>query len=46
MTEYSDANGVPFTEADIERWAATAESGRGHEGRYLGPSVPGRLSRA
>ena len=42
MSKHTDVNGVPFTEADIERWAAEAESGHGYTGRHLGPSVPGR----
>ena len=42
MGEYSDVNGVPFTEGDIERWAAEAESEAGYTGKHLGPSVPGR----
>ncbi|WP_229116932.1 ribbon-helix-helix domain-containing protein [Actinomyces bovis] len=35
-------NGVPFTDADIEQWAAEAESEAGYTGKHLGPSVPGR----
>lgn len=42
MNEYSDVNGVPFTDEDIERWAAETESGQGYTGKHLGPSVPGR----
>jgi predicted transcriptional regulator len=42
MTTYKDVSGVPFNDADIERWAAEAESGRGYVGAHLGPSVPGR----
>lgn len=35
-------NGAPFTDEDIERWAAEAESEQGYAGKHLGPSVPGR----
>jgi hypothetical protein len=42
MSKYSDVNGVPFTDEDIERWAAEAESEKGYVGKHLGPSVPGR----
>lgn len=42
MREYHDVNGVPFTDDDIERWGAEAESGQGYAGEHLGPSVPGR----
>ena len=42
MGKYSDVNGVPFTDEDIERWAAEAESETGYAGKHLGPSVPGR----
>ncbi|WP_349829065.1 CopG family transcriptional regulator [Brevibacterium litoralis] len=27
MSTYTDANGVPFTDADVERWADEAEAG-------------------
>lgn len=40
MGEYSDVNGVPFTDEDIERWAAEAESEAGYEGKHLGPRFP------
>lgn len=42
MSEYTDVNGTPFTDEDIERWAAEAESERGYAGKHLTPSVPGR----
>ena len=42
MGEYSDVNGVPFTDTDIERWATQAESEAGYDGKHLGPSTPGR----
>jgi hypothetical protein len=42
MNEYTDVNGAVFTDDDIERWAATAESDQGYTGGHLGPSVPGR----
>ena len=30
MGEYSDVNGAPFTDEDIEQWAAEAESETGY----------------
>ncbi len=42
MGKYSDVNGVPFTDEDIERWGVEAESEAGYTGKHLGPSVPGR----
>lgn len=42
MGDYRDVSGVPFTDEDIEQWAAEAESETGYEGRHLAPSVPGR----
>jgi len=42
MSEYTDVNGDSFTEQDIERWAAEAESEKGYTGTHLGPSRPGR----
>ncbi len=42
MSKYSDVNGVPFTDEDIERWDAEAESEQGYTGKHLGPSVAGR----
>ncbi|KAA9108198.1 CopG family transcriptional regulator [Microbacterium rhizomatis] len=42
MGTYSDVNGIPFTDEDIESWAAEAESDTGYTGKHLGPSVPGR----
>ncbi len=42
MAKYTDVNGVPFTDHDIERWAAEAESVQGYTGKHLGPSTPGR----
>ena len=29
MSKYTDAKGVPFTDGDIERWAAENESEQG-----------------
>ena len=40
--KYTDVNGVPFTDEDIERWADEAESAAGYTGGHLGPSRPGR----
>jgi len=42
MGKYTDVNGVPFTDEDIERWAEEAESENGYSGNHLGSSVPGR----
>lgn len=42
MGKHSDVNGVPFTDEDIEQWAAEAESETAYTGKHLGPSVPGR----
>lgn len=41
MTGYTAANGTPFTDEDIERWAAEDESEKGYTGSHLGPSHPG-----
>ena len=42
MSKHTDVSGMPFTDDDIERWAADAESEQGYAGRHLGPSAPGR----
>ena len=42
MKTYTAANGTTFTDDDIERWAAEAESGEPFGGGHLGPPVPGR----
>lgn len=42
MSQYTDVSGTSFTDEDIERWAAEAESERGYVGKHLGPSIPGR----
>ena len=42
MSKYTAVNGTPFTDGDIERWAAEAESEEGFTGKHIGPSVPGR----
>ena len=42
MNDYTDVNGVPFTDDDMERWAEEAESAEGFTGGHKGPSVPGR----
>lgn len=41
MSKSTDVNGDPFTDEDIERWAAEAES-QGYTGKHRGPSQPGR----
>lgn len=42
MAKYTAVNGTTFTDKDIERWAAEAESEEGYTGDHIGPSVPGR----
>jgi hypothetical protein len=42
MSTHQDVNGVPFTDDDLDRWAAEAESPEGYTGKHLGPSIPGR----
>ncbi|WP_378143853.1 CopG family ribbon-helix-helix protein [Cnuibacter sp. UC19_7] len=42
MGTHNDVNGTPFTDDDMERWAADTESDEGYTGKHLGPSVPGR----
>ena len=42
MSTHTDVHGTSFTEQDIERWAAEAESEQGYTGKHLGPSIPGR----
>ena len=42
MGKYTDVDGTTFTEEDVERWAAEAESEQGYTGKHLGPSMPGR----
>ena len=42
MSTHTDVNVTSFTEQDIERWAAEAESEQGYTGKHLGPSIPGR----
>lgn len=40
MSTYTDVNGTPFSDDDLDRWAAESEAG--FEGKHLGPSVLGR----
>lgn len=42
MDKHTDVTGTAFTDADIERWAAVAESDAGYTGDHLGPVRPGR----
>ncbi|GAB3048960.1 hypothetical protein GCM10027079_12570 [Sediminivirga luteola] len=42
MGKYTAADGVEFTDEDIERWAAEAESEEGYQGGHLGPPRRGR----
>ncbi|MDR8020352.1 ribbon-helix-helix domain-containing protein [Nesterenkonia aerolata] len=42
MGKYTAVDGTAFTDEDIERWAAEAESEQGYTGGHIGPSVPGR----
>ena len=41
MATYTAVNGTTFTDEDIERWAAEAESGEMYTGGHLGPPTPG-----
>ncbi len=41
MGNYSDVNGTPFTDEDVEQWATEAESEHEYIGKHLGPSLPG-----
>lgn len=42
MTAHTDVNSSPFTDGDLENWAAGPESDQGYVGKHLGPSVAGR----
>ena len=42
MAKYTATNGTTFTDEDIERWAAEAESDQEYTGSHIGPAVPGR----
>lgn len=42
MKKYTGIDGIEFTDNDIEKWAAEAESDHGYSGDHLGPAVPGR----
>lgn len=42
MRKYTHVNGVEFTDADIELWAAQQESDEGYTGAHHGPARPGR----
>lgn len=42
MGKYEAVNGTTFTDKDIEKWAAEAESEQEYTGGHLGPAVPGR----
>ena len=42
MGKYTAVDGTSFTDEDIDRWAAEAESEQGYTGGHIGPSVPGR----
>jgi len=42
MNAYTAIDGTTFTDADIERWAEDAESGRGYSGKHLGAAIVGR----
>ncbi|MFD2840241.1 CopG family transcriptional regulator [Populibacterium corticicola] len=41
MGEYKDVDRVPFTDEDIEEWAAEAETSTGYTGKHLGLPVAG-----
>lgn len=42
MKKYQAVDGTPFTDADIEQWAAEDESLHGYTGGHSGASRPGR----
>lgn len=42
MSAHTDVNGSPFTDGDLEAWAAGPESDQGYSGKHLGPSIAGR----
>lgn len=42
MAKYTAMNGTTFTDEDIERWAAEAESEQGYTGGHIGASIPDR----
>lgn len=42
MGNYTDVNGAPSTDADIDGWASAPVLEPGYTGTHLGPSVPAR----
>ena len=42
MDTYKSADGVVFTDEDIEQWALEAESDTGYAGKHLSPSIAGK----
>ncbi|MGJ9403059.1 CopG family transcriptional regulator [Arthrobacter sp. KK5.5] len=42
MSKHTAVGGKNFTDADIEAWAAEAESEQGYTGGHIGPPTPGR----
>ncbi len=42
MDTCKSANGIVFTDEDIEQWALEAESDTGYAGKHLGPSIAGK----
>ncbi len=42
MAAYKSADGVTFTDEDLERWGNEAENGVPYDGKHLGSSVAGR----
>lgn len=42
MDTYKSADGVVFTDEDIEQWALEAESDTGYTGKHLSPSIAGK----
>lgn len=41
MSQHIIVDGTPFTDEDVERWAAEDESEEGYSGGHLGPAVEG-----
>lgn len=41
IPKYTAVNSTTFTDKDIERWAAEAESDQGYTGDHIDPSVSG-----
>lgn len=42
MNTYKSADGIVFTDEDIEQWALEAETDTDYAGKHLGPSIAGK----